>query len=194
MNSSSNKKLADYSGRPAAAKECRVIVVSGEDVLESRQMFRLSVVWLHACSICVGLIILSSAFAADVVTIRDILDEPASYHLKQVRLSGTVRNVQPLDPYKLPAGTTCYGAYLFSLEDETASITVAVYGICGVPTVKDPDVEDGALVELFATIQAPRHGGYYLSFQGLQVAGEREGIVQAVADRITPLAEQPVVQ
>jgi len=138
---------------------------------------------------CCGFVLFSSASAADSPTIREILDEPASYHLKQVLLSGTVRNVQPLDPYRLPAGTTCYGAYLFSLEDDTASINVAVFGICGLPTVKDPDVEDGAKVELLATIQAPSHGGYYLSFQGLKVAGEREGVLQAVADRIVPLTE-----
>jgi hypothetical protein len=142
-----------------------------------------------SCSISAGVLLLCSASAAEPMTIREILDEPATYHLKQVVLSGTVRNVQPLDPYKLPAGTTCYGAYLFYLEDETASINVAVFGACGFPTVKDPDVEDGARVELHATIQAPSHGGYYLSFQGLQIAGEREGIIQAVADRITPLSE-----
>lgn len=140
-------------------------------------------------SIGLALTLLSSAEAADPIAIRDILDEPRIYHLKQVVLQGTVRNVQPLDPYKLPAGTTCYGAYLFYLEDETASINVAVFGLCGVPTVKDPDVEDGARIELHATIQAPSHGGYYLSFQGLKLAGEREGVIQAVADRITPLTE-----
>ena len=140
-------------------------------------------------SIGLALTLFSSAKAADPIAIRDILDEPRIYHLKQVVLHGTVRNVQPLDPYKLPAGTTCYGAYLFYLEDETASINVAVFGLCGVPTVKDPDVEDGARIELHATIQAPTHGGYYLSFQGLKVAGEREGVIQAVADHITPLTE-----
>lgn len=127
--------------------------------------------------------------AADPLTVREILEEPGVFHLKQVVLQGTVRNVQPLDPYKLPAGTTCYGAYLFHLEDDTASIGVAVFGQCGVPIVKDPDVEDGARIELRATIQAPSHGGYYLSFQGLKMAGEREGVVQAVADHITPLSE-----
>jgi hypothetical protein len=150
---------------------------------------RLPAVECISCSISLGVLLLCSASAAEPITIGEILDEPATYHLKQVVLSGTVRNVQPLDPYKLPAGTTCYGAYLFYLEDETASINVAVFGVCGLPTVKDPDVEDGARVELRATIQAPTHGGYYLSFQGLQIAGEREGIVQAVADRITPLSE-----
>ena len=147
------------------------------------------VLWLNASSIALGAIVLSTAFGADPVTIREILDDPAIYHLKQVTLLGTVRNVQPLDPYKLPAGTTCYGAYLFYLEDESASINVAVFGLCGVPTVKDPDVEDGAHVELRATIQAPAHGGYYLSFDGLKVAGEREGVIQAVADRIIPVSE-----
>lgn len=132
----------------------------------------------------------SLVIAADSVPIHEIVDGPRPYHLKQVVIQGTVRNVHPLDPYKLPAGSTCYGAYMFSLEDDTASINVAVYGICGVPLVKDPDVEEGSRIELHATIQAPSHGGYYLSFQGLKVAGEREGIVQAVADRIIPLPDE----
>ena len=149
----------------------------------------LRLVQLNVLSIGLVLTLLSNAVAVDPLAIRDILDDPRIYHLKQVVLQGTVRSVQPLDPYKLPAGTTCYGAYLFYLEDETASINVAVFGLCGVPTVKDPDVEDGARIELRATIQAPSHGGYYLSFEGLKVAGEREGIIQAVADRITPLTD-----
>lgn len=141
-----------------------------------------------SCSLALAV---SSAEAAELVTVQDIMEEPVRFHLKQVLLEGTVRNVQPLDPYKLPAGTTCYGAYLFYLEDRTASINVAVFGLCGIPTVKDPDVEEGQRVALTATIQAPSHGGYYLSFQGLKVLGERENVVQAVADRITPIEEQP---
>jgi len=129
----------------------------------------------------------TSALAAEPIAIQDILEAPRDYHLRQVILQGTVRNVQPLDPYTLPAGTACYGAYLFYLEDATTSISVAVFGICGVPLIKDPDVEEGERIELHATIQAPGHGGYYLSFQGLKLAGEREGVIQAVADRIIPL-------
>ena len=132
----------------------------------------------------------SGASSAEPITIREILDEPESFHLKQVTLRGTVRNVTPLDPYTLQAGTTCYGAYLFYLEDETSSITVAVYGLCGIPTVKDPDIEDGQRIELTATIQSPSHGGYYLSLQGVKVAREQEGVIQAVADRITPLPDE----
>jgi hypothetical protein len=132
----------------------------------------------------------SSASAAEPIPIREILDAPKSFHLKQVTLQGTVRNVTPLDPYKLQAGTMCYGAYLFYLEDETSSINVAVYGRCGVPLVKDPDVEDGQRIELAATIQSPSHGGYYLSFQGVKVTRDKEGVIQAVADRITPLLDE----
>ena len=32
--------------------------------------------------------------------------------------------------------------------------------------------------------------GYYLSFQGVKVAREQEGVIQAVADRIVPLLDE----
>jgi hypothetical protein len=57
------------------------------------------------------------------------------------------------------------------------------------PLVRDPEVEEGARVELSVTIQAPSHGGYYLSFRGLKVVTEQEGVVQAVVDRILPILE-----
>ncbi len=128
-------------------------------------------------------------WAEEPTSIRQILEEPQVYHLRHVTLLGTVRDVQPLDPYTLPNGTNCYGAYLFRLEDDTSTLPVAVLGICGKPLVRDPEVEDGARIEVSATIQAPSHGGYYLSFRGLQVVTEQEGVVQAVADRILPIVE-----
>lgn len=136
-----------------------------------------------------GMLVSEFSWAGDPISIQQILEEPQVYHLRHVTLQGTVRDVQPLDPYTLPNGTNCYGAYLFRLEDDTSTISVAVLGICGKPLVRDPEVEDGARVEVSATIQAPSHGGYYLSFQGLKVVTEREGVVQAVADRILPVIE-----
>ena len=127
--------------------------------------------------------------AQEAVTVQEILTDPALFHLRQITLRGTVRNVQPLDPYEIPAGSTCYGGYLFNLEDDTATIPVAVPGLCGVPMVKDPDVEDGARVVVDATVQAPSHGGYALSFKGGKIAMDQEGVVQAIANRITPLVE-----
>lgn len=114
--------------------------------------------WLY-CAISPSL-----ALAADPIPICEILDEPTRFHLRQVTLQGTVRDVQPLNAYTLTVGSTCYGAYLFYLKNETASVNVASFGSCGIPTVRDPDVEDGTPMELQATIQAPSHGGYYLSF------------------------------
>ncbi len=128
-------------------------------------------------------------WAEQPTSIQQILEEPRIYHLRRVVLHGTVRDVTPLDPYKLPNDTVCYGAYLFRLEEEAATIPVAVLGLCGKPTVRDPEVEDGDHVEVSATIQAPSHGGYYLSFRGLKVVTEQEGIIQAVADKILPIVE-----
>jgi hypothetical protein len=128
--------------------------------------------------------------AEEPIPIQQILEEPRIYHLRQVTLQGTARDVQPLDPYKLPNEIdVCYGAYLFKLEDDTGVISMAVLGICGRPLIRDPEIEDGQRVEVSATIQAPSHGGYYLSFQGLKVVTEQEGFVQAVATRILPVLE-----
>jgi hypothetical protein len=131
----------------------------------------------------------SLSSAEETVTVQEILADPALFHLRQITLHGTVRNVQPLDPYEIPAGSTCYGGYLFGLEDDTAMLPVAVPGLCGVPMVKDPDVEDGARVAVEATVQAPSHGGYALSFKGGKISMDQEGVVQAIANRITPLIE-----
>ena len=128
--------------------------------------------------------------AEEPIPIQQILEEPRIYHLRQVTLQGTARDVQPLDPYKLPNEIdVCYGAYLFKLEDDTGVISMAVLGICGRPLIRDPEIEDGQRVEVSATIQAPSHGGYYLSFHGLKVVTEEEGFVQAVATRILPIID-----
>jgi hypothetical protein len=139
--------------------------------------------------ILLGITLPSPLWAEEQIGIQQVLDEPLVYHLRHVTLHGTVRDIHSLDPYKLPNETVCYGAYLFRLEDGDATIPVAVLGLCGKPVVRDPEVEDGDHVEVSATIQAPSHGGYYLSFSGLQVATEQEGVVQAVADRILPIIE-----
>ncbi|GKS65824.1 hypothetical protein YTPLAS72_31280 [Nitrospira sp.] len=127
--------------------------------------------------------------AEEPIAIQQILEEPRVYHLRHVTMHGTARDVQPLAPYTVPNGDNCYGAYLFRLEEDEATIPVAVLGICGRPLVRDPEIEDGERIEVSATIQAPSHGGYYLSFKGLKAVTEQEGVVQAVADRILPLVE-----
>ena len=136
-----------------------------------------------------GTVTLQRVCAEEPIDIQQILEDPRVYHLRHVTMHGTARDVQPLAPYTVPNGDHCYGAYLFRLEKGEATIPVAVLGICGRPLVRDPDIEDGDRVEVDATIQAPSHGGYYLSFKGLKVVTEQEDVVQAVADRILPLIE-----
>ena len=131
----------------------------------------------------------SQAEAIEPTEIQAILADPSVYHLRQTALQGTVRSVRPLDPYETPSGTRCYGAYLFQLDDDTGVIDVAVTGLCGIPVVKDPDVQEGDRVFVETTIQTPSHGGYALTMQGLKVISEREWMIQAVATRITPLPE-----
>lgn len=128
-------------------------------------------------------------WAEEPTSIQQILEEPRVYHLRHVILRGIARDVQPLEPYPIANGDNCYGAYLFRLEDDEATIPVAVLGMCGRPVVRDPEVEDGDRIEVSATIQAPSHGGHYLSFKGLKAVAEQERVVQAVADRILPIVE-----
>ncbi|MBS0169729.1 MAG: hypothetical protein JSR62_05190 [Nitrospira sp.] len=150
-------------------------------------------IWLRTAQLgCVTLFFLlplGLSQAQEALSVQEVLADPALFHLRQVTLKGTVRQIQPLDPYEIPAGSTCYGGYLFNLEDDTATLSIAVPGLCGIPMVKDPDVEDGARVVVDATIQAPSHGGYALSFKGSKIAMDQEGVVQAIANRITPLVE-----
>ncbi len=161
-------------------------------MVESAPMrsYRLVLLQFGAATILMIMGLPTILLAEEPIPIQQILEEPRIYHLRQVTLQGTARDVQPLDPYKLPNEIdVCYGAYLFKLEDDTGVISMAVLGICGRPLIRDPEIEDGQRVEVSATIQAPSHGGYYLSFQGLKVVTEQEGFVQAVATRILPLLE-----
>ena len=128
-------------------------------------------------------------WAEEPVSIHQILEEPRVYHLRHVIVRGTVRDVQSLAPYTVANGDPCYGAYLFRLEEDEATLSVAVLGICGKPVVRDPEGEDGDRVEVGATIQAPSHGGTILSFKGPKAVTDDEAVVQAVADRILPIVE-----
>lgn len=136
-----------------------------------------------------GTAALIPGWAEEPITIQQVLEDPQVYHLRHVILRGIARDVQPLPPYAIPNGDNCYGAYLFRLENDEATIPVAVLGICGRPIVRDPEVGDGDHIEVSATIQAPSHGEPYLSFNGPNIVTERESVVQAIADRILPIAD-----
>lgn len=153
-------------------------------------IFRTTTLLVIYLLVLLAAIVPTPSWAEEPTSIQQILEDPEVYHLRHVTLQGIVRDVQPLDPYTLPNGDHCYGAYLFRLEDDTSTIPIAVLGICGHrPLIREPEVSDGDHVDISATIQAPSHGGSYLSFKGVKAFTGQEKIVQAVADRILPIAE-----
>jgi len=95
------------------------------------------------------------ARADEPVPIGEVIADPDAYHFRIIPLQGTVRQVTPLPPYSPGQDTTCYGAYTFTLENETGSIEISVLGICGTPVLRKPEVNDGEVVMLAAQILSP---------------------------------------
>ncbi len=121
------------------------------------------------------------AQSGDPLPIGELHEYPERYHLHQVIVRGTARDVRAFDPYKLPAGSVCYGAYSFRLIDETGALPVIVMGMCGVPIVKDPDVEDGDVLTAQVTAHAPGKGTFFLTLDGRQMPFSDTGEMQGVA-------------
>ena len=92
---------------------------------------------------------------ADSIEVVEISADPNSYHLQMVTLEGTVHNIKRLVPYEIEAGTMCYGAYTFRLEDQTGSVKVSVLGVCGIPLIREPAVTEGDRIVLHAQVLSP---------------------------------------
>ncbi len=91
------------------------------------------------------------------VPIGEVIADPDAYHMRIVLLQGTVRRVTQLPPYSPATDTTCYGAYTFTLEDETGSVEISVLGFCGAPVFRTPEVREGEPILLKAQILSPNH-------------------------------------
>jgi hypothetical protein len=89
------------------------------------------------------------------VLIGEVIADPDAHHMRLVLLQGTVRQITQLPPYSPATGTTCYGAYTFTLEDETGSIEIGVLGFCGAPVLRTPEVREGEPILLKAQILSP---------------------------------------
>jgi hypothetical protein len=128
------------------------------------------------------------AGAEEPRSVSEVVQDPDAFHLKHVTLVGVVAGVKLLEPYFLPSGTACYGAYTFVLEEEAGNggfLDVAVLGLCGTPLIRIPDVADGDRVTIEADIQVPSRFG---NSRGIQTAPFLKGeppAVQAIARKIT---------
>ncbi|MFO0775301.1 MAG: hypothetical protein U0172_11620 [Nitrospiraceae bacterium] len=131
----------------------------------------------------------ADAQSGEPTPVAELREYPDRYHLHQVLLQGTAHDVRAFDPYKVPAGTVCYGAYSFLLEDETGSIPVIVMGRCGLPIVKDPDVDDGDQVAVQATVHEPGKGTFFLTLDGRRIPFSDSDSVQGVATNIWTIAK-----
>ena len=136
----------------------------------------------------------ASGQSGEPIPIADLREYPEQHHLHQVLVRGTVRDVRAFDPYKLPAGSVCYGAYSFRLDDETGTLPVIVMGICGVPIVKDPEVDEGDVLTAQITVHAPGKGTFFLTLDGRKMPFSDTADVQGVATNIWPISKATTAQ
>ena len=125
------------------------------------------------------------------VPIAKILDDPDEFHLMLIPLKGTVTEVTALAPYYIPSGAGCYGAYTFTLSDQTGSIHVEVLGICGTPVFRPPPVLEGDRVMIQAHVRAPGHEGYFQGLIGIPVPERPPTTVRAIARQIQQASPEP---
>ncbi|HJU05993.1 MAG TPA: hypothetical protein VJ692_12655 [Nitrospiraceae bacterium] len=132
------------------------------------------------------------AQADEPTEVSVVVAAPDAYHLRTVMLQGIVGQVRLLDPYFLPSGTACYGAYTFALEDTNGSgdfIEVAVLGVCGRPIVLYPEVAEGDRILVQAEIQIPSRFGQSRGLDGRPLPTGEQPPVRAIAKTITRLGE-----
>ena len=137
------------------------------------------------CFIQVWFLLSAAMASAEMIQIGNILTRPEAYHLKSVQLQGTATHVQALPPTFINKfGTTCYGAYTFTLGDETGSVVVEVPSMCGCSQEAVRIIAENQKVSVAVRIEAP---GYYTG-SGIVPPGEVKSTTRAIALR------EPIVQ
>lgn len=125
------------------------------------------------------------AVGAESITIVELSADPNSYHLQMVMLEGTVHDIKRLVPYEIEAGTMCYGAYTFRLEDQTGSVKVSVLGVCGLPMIREPDVTEGDRIMLRAQVLSPEKLAIPREQDGEEEKQAKAPELEVVANAIT---------
>lgn len=137
------------------------------------------------CCIQVWFLLSAAIASAEMVQIGNILANPEAYHLRSVQLQGVATHIQALPPtFSSKFGAMCYGAYTFTLSDETGSIVVEVPSMCGRSREAVTIITENQRVSVEVRIEAP---GYYTG-QGIVPPGEFKPTTRATALR------EPIVQ
>jgi len=122
-------------------------------------------------------------------SIGDVYASVESYHLREVTLEGTVQHLKLLEPYTLPSGLICQGAYRFALEDDTGTIELIVPGWCGKQLPREVTVADGDRVSVRAEFHAPGRGSYSLDMKGRKLEAGDADQAHGIAKTITHLGQ-----
>lgn len=122
--------------------------------------------------------------------IQNILEDPEEFHMVNVFFKGTAQEVKAIDPYTISSGDACYGAYSFSLQDESGEIPILVLGFCGTPMLRPPPFKDGEKLLVHAHIHAPGHSGYFKDIQGSPIPNWPPKTVQAIASQIQQVKDE----
>jgi hypothetical protein len=138
-----------------------------------------------SCCIQVWFLLSAAVVSAEMVQIGSILTRPEAYHLKSIQLQGLATNVQARPPvFNAKFGAMCFGAYIFTLDDETGSIAVEVPSVCGRSQEAVAIITENQKVSVDVRIEAP---GYYTG-SGITPPGEIKSTTRAIALR------EPIVQ
>lgn len=122
------------------------------------------------------------ALASEPMPISTILQQPAEYHLRIIRLHGVASDVQRVeDTYSYKYKSGCAGSYRFTLRDDSGGIAVEVRSTCGPSHQTIPQIKAGQTMSIEARIEA---SGYYMG-QGRPL-GEQVTSTRAVALKIYP--------
>lgn len=133
------------------------------------------------CTLFAFCFVPAMALAGELIQIGTVLQHPAEYHLRIIRLHGVASDVQRVEnTYSYKYGG-CAGAYSFTLGDDSGRIAVEVRSICVPSHAAIPQVKDGQIMSIDARIEAP---GYYTG-QGRPL-GELVNSTRAVALKIYP--------
>jgi len=89
------------------------------------------------------------------VSIRTLLNSASSFQAHAVTVVGIAKDRQDIPPFSGGKCGIVYDSYMFTLEDESGSIRIEVFGVCRMSGVRAP-VSDGqkALVQGFFIVHS----------------------------------------
>lgn len=103
----------------------------------------------------------------DVIQIGNVRADPTSYHLRMVRVKGTVTEI-----HTLSQGSGCRPpeSYRFTLTDETGAIEIMDKGVCGQNRgpMKAATLVEGDRVDALVIVSSPASSGSeHVAFTGV---------------------------